>query len=162
MILTISVCVSVASKREISTRLAKENKTSTQDVFCNVTSERQYMQWCVVSSLFATKSRIFPILRRAWGLPCFLSISVHQQIIAICFDSNFYRFASPSHLIWATVFQLTAHMWLHYWQKGCRGPPLVPADEEEAHVTQHILLAQLSLKAAKSRCLPQSVQASLS
>lgn len=60
MILNISVCVSVPSKREISTRLAKENKTSTQDVFCNVASQRQCVQWCVVSSLFATRVRSSP------------------------------------------------------------------------------------------------------
>lgn len=36
------------------------------------------------------------------------------------------------------------------------------ADEEGACVTQHILLVQLSLKAAMSRCLPPSVQAALS
>lgn len=64
VILNNSVCVSLLSETEISTCLAKENKTSTQDVFCNVVSGRQYVQWCVVSSLFATKSKIFPILRK--------------------------------------------------------------------------------------------------
>lgn len=64
MILSISVCLSVPSEREISTCLAKENKTGSQDVFCNVASERQHVQWCVVSSLFATKSKIFPLLRK--------------------------------------------------------------------------------------------------
>lgn len=57
-------CLSVPSKREMSTRLAKEHQPSTQDVFCNVASG-QYVQWCVVSSLFAAKSKIFPILRKA-------------------------------------------------------------------------------------------------
>lgn len=56
--------MSVSSKREISTCLAKESKTSTQDVFCNVASERQYVQWCVVSSLFATKSKSSPFSDR--------------------------------------------------------------------------------------------------
>jgi len=59
-ILNISVCVSVPSEMEISTRHAKENKTSTQDVCCNVASERQYAQWYVVSSLFAPQVKSSP------------------------------------------------------------------------------------------------------
>lgn len=87
--------MSVHSEREISTRLAKENKTSTQDVFCNVASERPYVQWCVVLSLFATKSKIFPILRKAWGASCFLSILYINRLMQFALIQTFLGLPVP-------------------------------------------------------------------
>jgi len=75
VILNVLVCVSVPFEVKVNTQLAKESKISSQEVFCNVASERQYMQWSVVSCL--SKVKIFLILRKAWGLPCSLSFSVY-------------------------------------------------------------------------------------
>lgn len=56
MILNVLVCVSVPFEVKVNTHLAKESKISSQEVFCNVASERQYMQWSVVSCLSKVKS----------------------------------------------------------------------------------------------------------